>query len=59
MNAVNEHWFTSVAQAEAVIEAWRREYNEERPHDSLGRVPPLMFMSRRKQPPESSYQLCP
>jgi transposase InsO family protein len=35
------------------------EYNEERPHDSLGRVPPLMFMPRRKQPPESSYQLRP
>jgi putative transposase len=36
-----------------------REYNEERPHDSLGRVPPLMFMPRRQTIRESSYKLCP
>ncbi len=28
---LNEHWFTSVAHADVVIEAWRREYNEKRP----------------------------
>jgi transposase InsO family protein len=28
---LNEHWFTSLAHARTVIEAWRREYNEERP----------------------------
>ena len=28
---LNEHWFTSLAHARAVIEDWRREYNEERP----------------------------
>jgi putative transposase len=27
---LNEHWFTSLLHAEVVIEAWRREYNEER-----------------------------
>ena len=25
---LNEHWFTSLAHAQAVIETWRREYNE-------------------------------
>ena len=25
---LNEHWFTSLAHAQVVIEAWRREYNE-------------------------------
>jgi putative transposase len=33
---LNEHWFTSMAHAKVVIEAWRREYNEERPKKSLG-----------------------
>jgi transposase InsO family protein len=38
---LNEHWFTSVAHAQAVIETWRREYNDERPKkDSAGSRPP-------------------
>lgn len=27
---LNEHWFTSMAHARVIVEAWRREYNEER-----------------------------
>jgi len=37
---LNEHWFTSLAQARMVIEAWRREYNEERPKRALGGMTP-------------------
>jgi putative transposase len=37
---VNEHWFTSVAHPQAVIEAWRREYNDERPKKGLGGLTP-------------------
>jgi transposase InsO family protein len=33
---LDEHWFTSLAHAQVVIETWRREYNEERPKKSLG-----------------------
>jgi putative transposase len=51
--------FDSIEQVRDVTETWLPDYNEERPHDSLGRVPPLMFMPRRKQPAESSYKLCP
>ena len=29
-------WFHSRAEAKVVIEAWRRHYNEVRPHSSLG-----------------------
>ena len=32
---LNEHWFTSMRHAQVVIEAWRREYNEERPKKIL------------------------
>jgi len=33
---LNAHWFTSLADAKERIEAWRREYNESRPHRALG-----------------------
>jgi putative transposase len=40
---LNEHWFMSLAHARALIEAWRREYNEERPKESLGGLTPTQF----------------
>ena len=30
-------------------------HNEHRPHDALGRVPPLTYLPRVPPPPESSY----
>jgi transposase InsO family protein len=43
---LNEHWFTSVAHAQAVIEMWRREYNDERPKKSLGGLTPAAYGKR-------------
>lgn len=40
---LNEHWFVSLAHARAVIEAWRCEYNEERPKKSLGGLTPSAY----------------
>ncbi len=40
---LNEHWFTSLPHARTVIEAWRREYNEERPKKSLGGLTPAQY----------------
>ena len=40
---LNEHWFVSVADAQAVIEAWRVDYNTVRPHSSLNQVTPAQF----------------
>ena len=40
---LNEHWFISLAHARAVIEAWRREYNEERPKKLLGGLTPSAY----------------
>ena len=40
---LNEHWFMSLAHARALIENWRREYNEERPKGSLGGLTPAQF----------------
>lgn len=35
---LDEHWFLSVADAQEKIEAWRKHYNAERPHSSLGNL---------------------
>ena len=40
---LNEHWFTSMTHAKVVIEAGRREYNEERPKKSLGGLTPSAY----------------
>jgi transposase InsO family protein len=40
---LNEHWFTSLRQAKAIIDTWRREYNEERPKKSLGGLTPAAY----------------
>jgi putative transposase len=40
---LNEHWFRSMRHARTVIEAWRHEYNEERPHSTLGNRTPQQF----------------
>ncbi len=40
---LNEHWFISVADAKATIEAWRIDYNTIRPHSSLDGATPHHF----------------
>ena len=40
---LNEHWFQTLHQARTTIGDWRRDYNEVRPHSSLGRIPPARF----------------
>jgi putative transposase len=40
---LNANWFLSLQDAQEKIEAWRREYNESRPHTALGHVPPAEF----------------
>lgn len=42
---LNVHWFESMEEAEAKIEAWRSDYNESRPHQALGERTPAEFAS--------------
>jgi putative transposase len=39
-------WFRSRAEAKVVIETWRRNYNEVRPHSSLGYLTPAEFVAK-------------
>jgi len=49
---LNEHWFISLAHARSIIEAWRIEYNTERPHSSLGNRTPQEFAADRTKTDE-------
>ena len=40
---LNANWFLSLADARGKIEAWRRQYNESRPHTALGWRTPQEF----------------
>jgi putative transposase len=40
---LNEHWFLTLPHARQEIARWRRDYNEVRPHSSVGRIPPAQF----------------
>lgn len=40
---LNQNWFMSLEEAGRIVEAWRREYNEERPRGSLGNLAPVEF----------------
>ena len=40
---LDRQWFHTVREAAVVVEAWRKYYNQERLHSSLGYVPPEEF----------------
>lgn len=58
---LNLHWFNDLQEAKEIIEAWRRDYNESRPHSSLGNMPPIEYTRQHRgftdssssQPPEN------
>ena len=37
---LNAHWLLTIADAQQKLEAWRRYYNEDRPHGAIGNRPP-------------------
>ena len=46
---LNEHWFETLHQARSTIATWRQDYNEVRPHGSIGRMPPARFAELHRQ----------
>jgi len=45
---LNVHWFESLADAKAIVEGWRRDYNESRPHSALMDLTPAEFMRQQR-----------
>ena len=48
---LNVHQFTSIADAQAKIEAWRVDYNQRRPHGALGLLTPNEYARQRQLQP--------
>ena len=45
---LNEYLFSILGEARAIIEAWRHDYNQMRPHSSLGYLAPEEFAARNQ-----------
>ncbi|WP_411914398.1 MULTISPECIES: IS3 family transposase [Hydrogenophaga] len=54
---LNECWFQTLHQARVAAAAWRTDYNEVRPHSSLGRMPPARFAELHRQRAGDAAQL--
>ncbi len=44
---LNANWFQTLQDAKEKVERWRIEYNQQRPHSSLGYLTPLEFAARQ------------
>ena len=40
---LNEHWFNDLREVRKIVDEWRKDYNQARPHSSLGYLPPETF----------------
>ncbi len=59
---LNMEWFRNLHEARVIIGTWRRQYNEDRPHSSLGYQTPLQFRvayelqhGRQRSQPEQGW----
>ncbi len=54
---LNVHWFETLEEAKVRIEAWRRDYNESRPHQALREQTPVEFAAQAQELEQSmSFQ---
>ena len=47
---LNAHWFHTLSEARCLLEAWRKDYNEQRPHSSLGLRTPAQSAAAWRPP---------
>ena len=55
---LNGHQFASLGEAQAIIEAWRMDYNHRRPHSSLGHLTPNEFVAQRQVKQNAEEVVC-
>jgi putative transposase len=49
--------FNTLSDAQEAAEIWLEDYNEYRPHESLGDLPPAVFKPKVFKPESSSFEL--
>lgn len=54
---LNAHLFNSISEVQQAAEQWVVDYNEYRPHESLGDVPPVVFKPRLSTAEISTFEL--
>ena len=55
---LNVHQFNSLTEAQHIIEAWRLDYNQRRPHSSLGHLTPSEFVGQRQALQTAEEAVC-
>ncbi len=53
---LNENWFLSLEDAQEKLDQWRKDYNQNRPHSSLGQLTPNEFAVRQCSPTSATPQ---
>jgi len=57
---LDAYLFAVPAEVQRVTDEWLIDYNEQRPHEALGRIPPARFYPRSlPTPAESRNAVCP
>jgi len=54
---LDAYLFNSLVEVRKITDDWMRTYNEERPHRSLGRIPPSRFRRRLETAGTSSFEV--
>ena len=54
---LNAYVFESLSQVQEITRRWIKSYNEERPHSSLGQIPPAMFRRQVENAKNSNFEL--
>jgi putative transposase len=55
---LNVHQFSSLTEAQHIIEAWRLDYIQRRPHSSLGHLTPNEFVGQRQVIQDAEEAVC-
>ena len=57
VEVLDANLFNSISEVQAAADDWLMDYNEYRPHESLGDVPPAAFRPRVFRQDVSSFEL--